>query len=124
MVSYKEIRVSQVIEVDQIFVIKVLLRLSWVNEFFKWHPEEGGTIAWIKMLPEEVWTPDIVPYNDMDTDKSEHQDKYKKQITVHSDGRSRYYFNHNSYLYVTKIKGEAKIEEGSESFWEAPMRSN
>ena len=76
------------IEVDQIFVIKVLLRLSWVNEFLTWHPEEWGNITWIKMLPGQVWTPDIVPYNDMDTDKSEHNDKYKKQVTVHSDGLS------------------------------------
>ena len=73
-------------EVDQIFTIRVLLRMSWTNEYLKWNPEEWGNITWLKMLSTDIWTPDIVPYNDMDEVNHLHwkidQNKFKIKILL------------------------------------------
>ena len=43
------------------------------------------------MKPSEVWTPDVVPYNDMDTIKTEITDKYRKYVRLEPDGTNYWY---------------------------------
>ena len=52
----------------------------------QWHPDEWGNITWIKVKPTQVWKPDVVPYNDMDQEKGDVSEKYKKLIRVDSNG--------------------------------------
>ena len=67
------------------------MRLSWKNEFIKWKPEEWNNVTWLKVKPSDVWTPDVVPYNDMDTKKTEITDKYRKLIRIEADGTNSWY---------------------------------
>jgi len=79
-------KIVEVNEVEQKFKIQVLLRMSWINEFIRWHPDEWGNISWIKVKPHDLWTPDIVPYNEMNDDNADVADKYKKLILVEHTG--------------------------------------
>merc|ERR1712147_18455 len=65
--------------------------MSWVNEFVTWKPEEWGNITWIKVHPDEVWTPDVTPYNDLDEDKTDVAEKYTKLILIDHTGLNSWY---------------------------------
>ena len=56
------------------------------NEFTQWHPDEWGNITWLKIKPQQLWTPDIIPYNDMDDSTADVADKYKKLILLDHTG--------------------------------------
>ena len=58
----------------------------WNDAFINWIPEENDGIEVIRVSQEEIWTPDIVPYNDVGRWDTR---KYKDNVPAmaHYDGK-------------------------------------
>ena len=70
-------------ETKQRLKAKYWIRQSWYNEFMKWNVTKWGNIKQTQINSELVWTPDIVLYNDAN---SEGIKKYKSMVTMFPDG--------------------------------------
>ena len=47
--------------------IKVLLwqRLCWYDQILTWNPEEHSQVSVLRISQEDIWVPDLLPYNDI-----------------------------------------------------------
>ncbi|XP_046844749.1 neuronal acetylcholine receptor subunit alpha-7-like [Xenia sp. Carnegie-2017] len=77
------IKLSDLIEKDQILVSHVWLRLRWMNDFMKWNSSDFGGIKSINVDPDMVWLPDIELYNSA---KGHILDNFKKKIVINDNG--------------------------------------
>ena len=64
------IQLIKVDERNQNIKNKVWIRLQWTNQLIKWDVERWGNVTFAQMDPSDLWTPDIVLYNNVD-DESE-----------------------------------------------------
>ena len=60
--------------------------VCWYDEFLSWSPEEYDGVNKLRVPQEKVWTPDLLPYNDVGIFDNT---KYRLvvPVTVHFDGR-------------------------------------
>ena len=65
---------------------KLWTRITWRNEFLSWHPDEWSNIRSLKVGPDEIWTPDITLYQDIDEQQLSGADKYNKDVRLNADG--------------------------------------
>lgn len=83
-------KVGVKLENDQI-EMETWVNLKWTDEGLKWNPEEyGGSLTSIRLDPNQIWTPDVVPYN-MD---AQFLDNWMKKTRVVVD-------NNGEIMYVT-----------------------
>ena len=40
--------------------------MKWKSDFISWVPQKWGGIEYLKVAPDDVWTPDITLYQDID----------------------------------------------------------
>ena len=79
----------QIIELDeslQLLTCKFWGRVSWKNEFMTWNKTEWGNVKFTQLRATQVWTPDIVLYNNAASDFSGGVEKYKSAVTLFPDG--------------------------------------
>eukprot|EP00795_Rhopilema_esculentum_P005971 gene5971-11332_t len=65
------ITISQIVDVDeknQIFTVSVWMRQKWKNPLLAWDPSRFNNISSINVRPKKLWLPDIVLYNNADSD--------------------------------------------------------
>ncbi|CAH1797208.1 unnamed protein product [Owenia fusiformis] len=78
--------ISQVINVDeknQIMKSNVWLRMLWNDFQLQWDPADYGNIPSIRVLPEKVWRPDIVLFNNAD---GKYEATYSPNCVLYNDG--------------------------------------
>ena len=65
-----ELAVYQLVEFDpkaEMLSTLMWIRLCWDDEYISWDPAQNDGIDLIRMQQDKIWTPDIVPYNDVGT---------------------------------------------------------
>ncbi|KAM9316578.1 5-hydroxytryptamine receptor 3A-like [Gastrophryne carolinensis] len=85
-ISFTIYAVLGVNEKSQILTTFLWLRLFWQHEFLTWIPEKCGAVEKISLPVSEIWTPDIIVYEFIDEDKSQHT----PFVYVNHTGRVRY----------------------------------
>ncbi|XP_077997446.1 acetylcholine receptor subunit alpha-like isoform X2 [Glandiceps talaboti] len=71
-------------ERNQLLLSNMWVTLEWYDEFLVWDPDMYGGIQNIKVISHDIWLPDIVLYNNAD---SEYKNFLIKQLPiVYSDG--------------------------------------
>ena len=61
-----QVKFYKVLEVDMVKArarLKLWLRISWVDQRLPWKPEDIGGERSLVHFPDDIWVPDIVPYN-------------------------------------------------------------
>ena len=79
---------QQIIDVDiekQILTSNVWQSFEWTDENLKWDPVEYGNIEDIRVPSQNIWIPDIVPYNTVDYSQSDPM-QLTTNVVVKSDG--------------------------------------
>ncbi|CAD5124154.1 DgyrCDS12454 [Dimorphilus gyrociliatus] len=59
-------------ETNQVLTTNVWKRYIWLDEILRWNPSEFGNISNIRLPAPKIWTPDIVLYNNADTQEKQH----------------------------------------------------
>jgi nicotinic acetylcholine receptor len=77
------IQLINVDEKNQIMKSNVWLRMLWNDYQLQWEPTEFGGINVIRILPEKVWKPDIVLFNNAD---GKYEVSYKPNVVIFSHG--------------------------------------
>lgn len=90
---YVEIRhtISRIIEVEEreeIFITSGWSSLRWTDAYLSWDPEKYGGLKTINCSPDFVWIPDIVLYDDFQTEKSfgSHVDQIQNRLSINHTG--------------------------------------
>uniref|UniRef100_A0A0B6YJM9 Uncharacterized protein n=2 Tax=Arion vulgaris TaxID=1028688 RepID=A0A0B6YJM9_9EUPU len=81
------IRLSQLIDIDeknQIMTTNVWLRQEWIDVNLRWNPAEYEGMKEILVPSQQLWTPDVVLYNNAD---GNYEVTLMTKATLHSDGR-------------------------------------
>ena len=84
-----DVEFMHVVSVDerkQLIKLKLWLRMKWINELLKWDPQKWGGTNEIKVDPNLLWKPDIIDYNEGDTDLQNSMEHYRALIHVQADG--------------------------------------
>jgi len=63
-IAYNQI--TDLDEKQQTLTSNIWMKLSWNDYKFKWNPEDYAGIDAIRIIPEKLWLPDILPYNSAD----------------------------------------------------------
>ena len=89
---------------------KVWIHLKWTNELLRWDVRRWDNITFAQMDPSELWTPDIVLYNNVD-DESEGGTDYKTRIRIYPNGTSGVIQKYSWFLpqYSTRDNLVSKI---------------
>ncbi|ELT96523.1 hypothetical protein CAPTEDRAFT_143095, partial [Capitella teleta] len=77
------IQLINVDEKNQIMKSNVWLRMLWNDYQLRWDPTEYGGITVIRILPDKVWKPDIVLFNNAD---GKYEVSYKPNVVIYSTG--------------------------------------
>ncbi|KAL5004790.1 hypothetical protein ScPMuIL_018246 [Solemya velum] len=83
-----QIALSQIIHLDQrnqVMKTNVWLQMEWNDFQLRWDPEEYGTTT-IRITPDNVWTPDIILFNNAD---GVYEHSYDSNVVV----------SHTGYIY-------------------------
>ena len=78
----------QIIDVDiekQILTSNIWQSFEWTDENLKWDPSEYGNIEDIRVLPQNIWIPDVIPYNTVDYSQLDPK-QLTTNVVVKSDG--------------------------------------
>ncbi|CAF3033304.1 unnamed protein product [Rotaria sp. Silwood2] len=76
-------QIINVYEKEQIVKVNVWLQLRWYDYQMKWNPDRFGRLDSIRVPPEQVWTPDLVLFNNGD---GNYEASYKSNTVISSDG--------------------------------------
>jgi len=100
--------ISQVIDVDeknQIFTVSVFMRQVWHNPILAWNNTKFKSIKSINVRPKKLWLPDIVLYNNADSDISfgGNFDRLNTRVILWSNGK-------NVWLAPAIIKSKCQID--------------
>ena len=79
---------QQMIDVDiekQILTSNIWQSFEWTDVNLKWDPSEYGNIEDIRVPSQNIWIPDIVPYNTVDYSQSDPM-QLTTNVVVKSDG--------------------------------------
>ena len=87
-------------EANQYLTGKYWVRQSWYNEYMKWNITKWGNIKSTQVTAALVWTPDIVLYNNANTDGV---DRYKSMVSMYPDGR-QYWLSPVTFTSSCKIQ--------------------
>ncbi|CAH1799898.1 unnamed protein product [Owenia fusiformis] len=73
--------------------LKVWFRFFWNDERLRWDPKDYGNISILHFPTADLWTPDIVLYNNVNEDYTSLQD-YSREVPVivYNNGDIRWYF--------------------------------
>ncbi|XP_066933801.1 neuronal acetylcholine receptor subunit alpha-2-like [Clytia hemisphaerica] len=85
------IEIVHLIKVDdrnQMLTTKIWVRQQWLNELLKWDSSKWSGTTEVQIDGQLVWVPDIVLYNNADSEFSGGVEKYKTRIIQYSDGTS------------------------------------
>nr|AWJ68152.1 putative nicotinic acetylcholine receptor 1 [Hirudo verbana] len=77
------IQLINVDEKNQIMKSNVWLRMLWKDYQLEWDPSDFGGINVIRTLPDKVWKPDIVLFNNAD---GKYEVSYKPNVVIFSNG--------------------------------------
>ncbi|CAF1163148.1 unnamed protein product [Adineta steineri] len=77
------LQLISVVEKEQVLKTNVWLQVKWKDYQMQWKPEKYGGILSIRIPPSQVWTPDIVLFNNAD---GKYEASYKSNVVVYSDG--------------------------------------
>ena len=83
------LELQQIVSVDergQSLTTKVWMRLTWINERVRWNPRKWGNVNEVNVNPDQIWTPDLVLYNNAEIGNSGTLEKFKTQVTMYSNG--------------------------------------
>ncbi|XP_065065748.1 neuronal acetylcholine receptor subunit alpha-5-like [Rhopilema esculentum] len=86
----------------QMITVKVWVRQNWKNELVRWDPKDWDGIKSVQVDGKLMWTPDIVLYNNADSEFSGGLDKYKTRVILYSDG-SHYWLSPSTFTSTCKI---------------------
>ncbi|EDO42038.1 predicted protein [Nematostella vectensis] len=81
-------QIIDVYEKDQIIKTSFWVRQIWYNPFLRWNETFYGGIKEINVSPLQVWTPDLVLYNNADASTDGSLENFKTRIIVSSDGKN------------------------------------
>ena len=79
---------QQIIDVDiekEVLTSNVWQSFEWTDENLKWDPLEYGNIKDIRVPSQNIWIPDVVPYNTIDYRQSDPK-HLTTNVVVNSDG--------------------------------------
>lgn len=77
---------------DQSLKSNLWIRQSWINELILWNPEDYGGIKSLVVDKKNIWTPDIVLYNNARNGKhSGSMDQFKTRVEITSTGLHKWY---------------------------------
>uniref|UniRef100_A0A914UJK7 Neurotransmitter-gated ion-channel ligand-binding domain-containing protein n=1 Tax=Plectus sambesii TaxID=2011161 RepID=A0A914UJK7_9BILA len=62
------IRLIDVDEISQVLTTNLWLEMQWVDDKLKWEPEKWDNIKKLHVPSDQIWTPDILLYNNADGD--------------------------------------------------------
>ncbi|ESO11890.1 hypothetical protein HELRODRAFT_71773, partial [Helobdella robusta] len=82
------IQLINVDEKNQIMKSNVWLRMIWTDYQLQWDPTDYGGITTIRTLPDKVWKPDIVLFNNAD---GKYEVSYKPNVVI---------FHYGSILWI------------------------
>ncbi|XP_048584080.1 neuronal acetylcholine receptor subunit alpha-10 isoform X2 [Nematostella vectensis] len=91
------------VEKNQILISNLWVRLKWYDPWLTWNESDFGGMKSIKVDPSCVWVPDIVLYNNVDSDSSGEMYKFTTKVNIHSDGTVQ-------WLSPIQVKSECKID--------------
>ena len=86
-VSFKTI-IYQLVDLktkDQTIEMLMFQRLEWTDEFLQWNPRNFQGLEWLRFYRSHIWTPDILPFNDVGSFDLEKYD-HSIPITVYYTG--------------------------------------
>eukprot|EP00794_Sanderia_malayensis_P013706 gene13706-15135_t len=100
--------ISQIIDVDeknQIFTVSVFMRQSWFNPVLAWNKTQFNNISSINVRPKKLWLPDIVLYNNADSDITfgGNFDRLNTRVILSHTGK-------NAWLGPVIIKSKCSID--------------
>ncbi|CAF5210588.1 unnamed protein product, partial [Rotaria magnacalcarata] len=76
-------QIINVYEKEQIVKVNVWLQLRWYDYQMKWNPDRFGRLDSIRVPPDQIWTPDLVLFNNGD---GNYEASFKCNIVISSDG--------------------------------------
>ncbi|XP_032227220.2 neuronal acetylcholine receptor subunit beta-3-like [Nematostella vectensis] len=83
------IMLRQVIDLDereQILTTNVWIRQYWADHFLQWNPDDFSGIKSIIIAPDKVWKPDVLLFNQVNTDFGNLNNKIDTNVIVSHDG--------------------------------------
>ena len=89
MLLTMDVEFLKVISVDerkQLIKLKLWLRMNWTNELLTWDTQEWGGIDVLKVDPTLVWKPDIILYNNCNSESRDTTDHQRDLLHLNSDG--------------------------------------
>lgn len=77
------LQLISVVEKEQMLKTNVWLQVKWYDYQMQWKPEKYGGIQSIRVPPNQVWTPDVVLFNNAD---GKYEASFKSNVVVYSNG--------------------------------------
>lgn len=104
-VGAKVVRIVNIDEKNNALQAQWWMRQDWNNPDLRWNPEDYDGLRTVYVVPNKVWVPDVLLYNnaDKEMDAAGALEKYKTKISLSYDGN-------NSWMAPAMFQSICKID--------------
>jgi len=106
---------NQIVDLDekyQTFTSNIWMKLKWNDYKLKWNPEDYASIEVIRVNPEKLWIPDILPFNSAD---QRFDSQFPAKVLLSSKGDC-------TYILPQIVKTTCKFNSSSHSEHECVLK--